>query len=73
MHCVIVWQSMQFDLLPLTVRQNEHINSYTKQSRNLIDVYFRDQNLRLHEEAHSNKNESISAKKKKKEKSQNIF
>ncbi|MCG8077009.1 MAG: hypothetical protein JAY75_12290, partial [Candidatus Thiodiazotropha taylori] len=56
--------SLQFDLLPLTVRQNEQLSSNITQSGNLLEAYFRDQNLRQQEKAHLNTDKSTSAKKK---------
>ena len=38
--------TMQFDLLPISVRKNEHSGSHEKQPENLLEAYFHDQTLR---------------------------
>ena len=37
--------TMQFDLLPVSIRKKEHSGSHEKQSENLLEAYFHDQTL----------------------------
>ena len=36
----------QFDLLPISIRKNEHVDSHKKQPENLLEAYFNDQTMR---------------------------
>ena len=36
----------QFDLLPISIRKNEHADSHKKQPENLLEAYFNDQTMR---------------------------
>ena len=38
--------TMQFDLLPISTRKNEHSGSHEKQPENLLEAYFHDKTLR---------------------------
>ena len=59
--------TVQFDLLPISVRKNEHSGSHEKQPENLLEAYFHDQNLRQQQKAviTSNSEPILNVKKKK--------
>ena len=38
--------TMQFDLLPVSIRKTQHSGSHDKQPENLLEAYFHDQTLR---------------------------
>ena len=48
--------TMQFDLLPVSIRKKEHSGSHEKQSENLLEAYFHDQTLRQKQKAVITKN-----------------
>ena len=48
--------TMQFDLLPVSIRKKEHSGSNEKQSENLLEAYFHDQTLRQKQKAVITKN-----------------
>ena len=43
--------TVQFDLLPISTRKNEHSGSHEKQPENLLEAYFHDQTLRQQQKA----------------------
>ena len=59
--------TMQFDLLPISVRKNVHFCTQEKQSENLLEAYFYDQTLRQRKKAVTTKKSEpiLDAKKKK--------
>ena len=62
--------TMQFDLLPISTRKNEHSGSHEKQPENLLEAYFHDQTLRQQQKAviTSNSEPILNVKKKKNQK-----
>ena len=52
--------SLQFDLMPVTVKRDEQMYGHKDNSESLLAAYFKDQNLRQQGKAQSNEN-SISA------------
>ena len=59
--------TMQFDLLPISTRKNEHSGTHEKQPENLLEAYFHDQTLRQQQKAviTSNSEPILNIKKKK--------
>ena len=59
--------TMQFDLLPISTRKNEHSGTHEKQPDNLLEAYFHDQTLRQQQKAviTSNSEPILNIKKKK--------
>ena len=59
--------TMQFDLLPISTRNNEHSGTHEKQPENLLEAYFHDQTLRQQQKAviTSNSEPILNIKKKK--------
>ena len=59
--------TVQFDLLPISTRKNEHSGSHEKQPENLLEAYFHDQTLRQQQKAviTSNSEPILNVKKKK--------
>ena len=59
--------TMQFDLLPISVRKKVHFCTQEKQSENLLEVYFYDQTMRQKQKAVTTKKSEpiLDAKKKK--------
>ena len=52
--------TMQFDLLPISVRNKEHFCTRQKPSENLLEAYFYDQTLRQKQKAVTTKNQNQS-------------
>ena len=48
--------SLQFDLMPVTVKRDEQMYGYKNNSESLLEAYFKDQNLRQQGKAQSNEN-----------------
>ena len=59
--------TMQFDLLPISTRKNEHSGTHEKQPENLLEAYFHDQTLGQQQKAviTSNSEPILNIKKKK--------
>ena len=55
--------SLQFDLMPVTVKRDERMHGNKNNSESLIVAYFKDQNLRQQGKAQSNIENSTSASK----------
>ena len=68
---MIIDMTMQFDLLPISVRKNEPSGSQKKQPENLLEAYFHDQTLRQQQKSvitnYSELNLNVQKKKNRKE------
>ena len=58
--------TMQFDLLPISIRKNEHSGRHEKQPEDLLEAYFHDQTLRQKQKAVITKNSESNLNVKKK-------
>ena len=55
--------SLQFDLMPVTVKRDEQMYGHKNNSESLLEAYFKDQNLRQQGKAQSNENSTSASKK----------
>ena len=56
--------SLQFDLMPVTVKRDEQMFGHKNNSESLLEAYFKDQNLRQQGKAQSNENSTSAFKEK---------
>ena len=63
---MIIDLTMQFDLLPVSIRKKQHSGSHDKQPENLLEAYFHDQTLRQKQKAviTNNSEQVLNVKKK---------
>ena len=54
--------SLQFDLMPVTVKRDEQMYGHKNNSESLLKAYFKDQNLRRQGKAQSNENSTSASK-----------
>ena len=54
--------SLQFDLMPVTLKRAEQMYGHKKKSESLLEAYFKDQNLRQQGKAQSNENSTSASK-----------
>ena len=54
--------SLQFDLMPVTVKRDEQMYGHKKNCESLLEAYFKDQNLRQQGKAQSNENSTSASK-----------
>ena len=55
--------SLQFDLMPVTIKRDEQMYGRKNNSESLLEAYFKDKNLRQQGKAQSNENSTSASKK----------
>ena len=59
---VAIDMSLQFDLMPVTVKRDEQMYGHKNNSESLLEAYFKDQNLRQQGKAQSNEKSTSASK-----------
>ena len=60
--CMAIDMSLQFDLMPVTVKRDEQMYGHKNNSESLLEAYFKDQNLRQQGKAQSNEKSTSASK-----------